>query len=116
MRIGELAKRSGLTTSRIRFYEDEGLLPKAHRGGNGYRDYPERAVARLHLIRDSQALGFSLSEIKFGLGQAGDADMPSRSDILEALRCKLEDLDAQAAVVAMRRRKVEHLIDEFRGC
>ena len=116
MRIGELAKRSGLSASRIRFYEEEGLLPKAHRGGNGYRDYPESALERLRLIRDSQTRGFSLSEIKFGLEQARGAAMPSRDDILEALRCKLGDLDAQAAVVNTRRHRIIELIDEFKGC
>ena len=48
MRIGDLAKRSGLTTATIRFYERQGLLPPPSRADNGYRDYTvtdlERAV------------------------------------------------------------------------
>ena len=41
MRIGELSKRTGISTSRIRFYEKHDVLPKPTRNGNGYRTYPD---------------------------------------------------------------------------
>lgn len=44
MKIGELAKRSGLTASRIRFYEAAGLITAVERQSNGYRDYSPDAV------------------------------------------------------------------------
>jgi MerR family transcriptional regulator, copper efflux regulator len=44
MRIGELSRQTGISTSRIRFYEKHALLPKAIRAGNGYRAYPDTAV------------------------------------------------------------------------
>ena len=44
MKIGELAKRSGLSPSRIRFYESVGLLKAVQRQPNGYRTYPDQAV------------------------------------------------------------------------
>ncbi len=44
MKIGELAERTGLATSRIRFYERIGLLKAARRQANGYRSYPDDAV------------------------------------------------------------------------
>jgi MerR family transcriptional regulator, copper efflux regulator len=71
MRIGELARRSELSTSRIRFYEAHGLLPKAERSDNGYRDYPDSVLETLRLIQGAQDLGFSLGEIRAGLAQAG---------------------------------------------
>ena len=43
MKIGELARRTGLTASRIRFYESLGLLPMVDRMPNGYRHYPKGA-------------------------------------------------------------------------
>ena len=46
MKIGELPRLTGLAASRIRFYEDAGLLV-AQRQANGYRDYPEQAVLLL---------------------------------------------------------------------
>ena len=64
MRIGELSRRTGISTSRIRFYEKHDVLPKPIRDGNGYRAYPDTAVKILSLIDDAQRLGFSLSEIR----------------------------------------------------
>lgn len=61
MRIGDLSRRTGISTSRIRFYERHDVLPKPIRRGNGYRSYPDATVKILHLIDDAQRLGFSLS-------------------------------------------------------
>lgn len=58
MKIGELARRTGLAASRIRFYEEAGLLV-VQRQANGYRDYPEQAVLLLELITGAQRAGFS---------------------------------------------------------
>lgn len=44
MKIGELAKRSGLAASRIRFYEKIGLLKTVKRSANGYRSYPPETL------------------------------------------------------------------------
>ena len=52
---------------RIRLYGAHGLLPKADRSDNGYRDYPDHVLEALHLIQDAQDLGFSLGEIRAGL-------------------------------------------------
>ncbi len=115
MRIGELAKRSLLTTSRIRYYESHGLLPKAGRGENGYRDYPDSMVSTLRLIDDAQGLGFSLTEIRDGLAQAGDAP-PSKRDMLEALQGKLISLDQHIEDVMLRRARIVELIEELEHC
>lgn len=64
MRIGELAKHSGLSHSRIRFYERLGLLKKVERTANGYRSYPQEALLVLELISNAQQAGFSLEEIR----------------------------------------------------
>ncbi|MFD8644198.1 MULTISPECIES: heavy metal-responsive transcriptional regulator [Streptomyces] len=64
MRIGELATRAGLSTKAIRFYEESGLLPEPPRTPGGYRDYPEQSVVRLSFVRDAQAAGLTLAEIR----------------------------------------------------
>lgn len=64
MRIGVLAAQTGLTTKTIRFYENAGLLPGPPRTAAGYRDYPAGAVTRLAFIRDAQAAGLTLAEIR----------------------------------------------------
>ena len=51
MKIGEIAAAAaGVTTSRIRFYEREGIIPAADRDTNGYRDYPVELVRMLQFI------------------------------------------------------------------
>jgi MerR family copper efflux transcriptional regulator len=112
MRISELARRTGLSASRIRFYEANDLLPKAQRSDNGYRDYPEGVVATLRLILDAQNLGFSLSEIRVVLAQAG-ANAPSKNDVLASLRGKLTSLDRHIEEMVLRRRRVVDLIEEL---
>ena len=64
MRIGELAKESGVTVETIRFYENEGLLPRAARSLNNYRCYTEGHLKRLFFIRHCRSLDMSLDDIK----------------------------------------------------
>jgi DNA-binding transcriptional MerR regulator len=64
MRISVLAAWAGLSTKTIRFYEQAGLLPEPPRTSAGYRDYPAEAAARLAFVRDAQAAGLTLSEIR----------------------------------------------------
>lgn len=64
MRIGALASTAGISTKAIRFYEQAGLMPKPPRTPSGYRDYPPQAAARLAFIRNAQAAGLTLAEIR----------------------------------------------------
>ncbi|MCQ9122361.1 Cu(I)-responsive transcriptional regulator [Rodentibacter pneumotropicus] len=63
MNISEAAKLSGLTTKQIRDYEKLGLLKPAKRNFSGYRHYEEKDIERLHFIRHSRNVGFSLQQI-----------------------------------------------------
>jgi DNA-binding transcriptional MerR regulator len=58
MKIGDLAKLTGLTASTIRFYEAKGLLKSVARQSNGYREYPLEAVSVLSIIINAQQTGF----------------------------------------------------------
>lgn len=64
MLIGDLAAAAGLSAKAIRFYEQAGLLPAPPRTPGGYRDYPPGAVDRPAFIRQAQAAGFTLAEIR----------------------------------------------------
>jgi MerR family copper efflux transcriptional regulator len=68
VRIGELARRTGLTVHTLRFYERKGLLALAPRGPSNYREFPSRSVERLKFIQEAQRLGFTLAEIRELLG------------------------------------------------
>jgi len=109
MRIGELSARTGIAASRIRFYERHAVLPKAIRGANGYREYPETAVKVLAMVASAQRLGFSLAEIRQSFSEAAP-DFPSRAGLAKALRRKLESIDQHLKEVRARRRQIVKLL------
>src|SRR5215470_12807218 len=62
MKIGQVAKLSGVGVETIRFYEREGVLPKPKRKASGYRLFETDTVQRIRFIRKVQGVGFSLKE------------------------------------------------------
>lgn len=62
MRIGELATRTGLSISAIRYYQRRGLVP-SRQVGSGWQRFGDEAVARLIIITPAKDCGFSLDEI-----------------------------------------------------
>ncbi|MEU3048064.1 MerR family transcriptional regulator [Streptomyces sp. NPDC006984] len=64
MRIGVLAAGAGVSTKAVRFYEQAGLLPAPPRTSSGYREYAPQAADRLAFIRDAQAAGLTLGEVR----------------------------------------------------
>jgi MerR family Zn(II)-responsive transcriptional regulator of zntA len=64
MTIGKLAKRAGVSTDAIRFYEDEGVLLPAEKTEAGYRLFGNDAVRRLAFIKHAQRCGMTLAEIR----------------------------------------------------
>jgi MerR family copper efflux transcriptional regulator len=64
MKIGEVARRSGVSIRALRFYERIGLLAPAARRPSGYRLYGERELHHLAFIRQASALGFTLASIR----------------------------------------------------
>jgi DNA-binding transcriptional MerR regulator len=93
--IGELARRTGLTTRTIRFYSDEGLLPPASRTGGGYRLYDGASLARLELLRTLRELGLGLPE--------ASAAVDGRASVAELARQHVSLLDEQIRVLRLRR-------------
>jgi DNA-binding transcriptional MerR regulator len=63
-KVGELAKRTGVSVRALHHYDGIGLLSPSHRSEAGYRLYAEADVARLQQIRSLRALGFSLEEAR----------------------------------------------------
>src|SRR5260370_24844462 len=64
MRIGELAQRAAVTPDTIRYYERVGLLGRAPRAPNRYRDYAAATLDDLRFIHKAQALGLKLHDIQ----------------------------------------------------
>lgn len=101
MRIGELAELSGLTASRIRFYESTGLIRAVERKSNGYRDYPPEALSILEIIASAQRAGFSLDQIRHMLPM-GQGDW-QHDELLLALRQKVAEIDEMQARLSENR-------------
>ncbi len=101
MKIGELAKRTGVPTSTIRFYESKGLLNAVAREANGYRTYPPEAVAVLSIITGAQQTGFSLDEIKQALPE--DISDWSHDPLIALLKKKVEDIEAMERRLAQNK-------------
>jgi len=103
--IGELARRTGVRTSAIRYYEDAGILPTPARA-SGRRVYDAGAVRRVDVLRFAQQAGFTLDEIKalfrgFGEGTTVGARWQKLA------RAKLEELDVLARRIERMRRAIE---------
>lgn len=114
MKIGEIAKAASVTTSRIRFYERQGIIPAADRDSNGYRDYPESLIALLKFIEQSQGLGFTLREIADVDIQTGD-HIVSCTDALTLLAKKRDAVTALIAEARDRKRRIEALMAELQA-
>ncbi|MGQ4658624.1 MerR family transcriptional regulator [Aeromonas enteropelogenes] len=108
MKIGELARQTGMAASAIRFYESRGLLSKVRREANGYRDYPPETIQLLTIISQAQQAGFSLDEIK----QLVPADISSwqHAPLLAALKTKVSDIEALEAKLAHNKQQLQTLI------
>jgi MerR family transcriptional regulator, copper efflux regulator len=112
MRIGDLAKLTGVSTSTIRFYEAQGLLPAAARLANGYRDYDRRAVEVVKFITRAGSLGFGLREVAMHLRSPRGEERKAR--LQAQLEAKLSQLDAHMKEVRARREIIADLIEEVR--
>ena len=77
--IGEVAARSGVATSALRFYEDQGLI-SAERNDSGHRRYPRSVLRRVAFIVFGQKVGLSLEEIRAELAQLPRNRAPDRAD------------------------------------
>jgi DNA-binding transcriptional MerR regulator len=110
LQIGELAKRTGLRASRIRFYEAQGLISAARRA-NGYRAYSNEALMTLNIITSAQDAGFTLDEIRrlvpanLSRGRSGA--------LLGALRKKIDDIKAMEKRLAQTRLQIAALIADI---
>jgi DNA-binding transcriptional MerR regulator len=92
VKIGELARRAGITPDAIRFYEREGLLPPPARTDSGYRDFGEGAVEDLDFIRKGQALGLRLSEIREVMDLTADGHAPC-DHVRASVTARLDDVE-----------------------
>src|SRR5246127_2269885 len=77
--ISEIARRSGVASSALRFYEQRGLI-RSERAGSGHRRYPRSVLRRIAFIVFAQRIGLSLEEISTELAKLPADRAPNRRD------------------------------------
>ncbi|MDF1644054.1 MAG: Zn(2+)-responsive transcriptional regulator [Pseudomonadales bacterium] len=95
MRIGELAKQSGLTVDTLRYYEKEGVIPAPARSESGYREYLPETVDFLRFVQSAKAVGFSLKECRNLLEIFHHRSAHTCAEVKSLSEIKLEELDQQ---------------------
>jgi DNA-binding transcriptional MerR regulator len=109
--IGQLASEAGVTAETIRFYEREGVIPKAERGGAGrYRRYRETDAERLRFVRRARDLGFSLDEVRDLLSLAAGDPRRSCGDVDAMAREHLAQVNAKIAQLTALRAELTRLM------
>jgi DNA-binding transcriptional MerR regulator len=103
--IGELARRTGVATSALRYYERIGLLSPAGRAGQR-RHYQKSSAERVALIRLYQDAGFTLAEIGRLLAAGGRA----RRGWTRLAEQKIAELDARIADAQRAKKLIEHAL------
>ncbi|WP_175711304.1 MerR family transcriptional regulator [Burkholderia ambifaria] len=103
LKVGELAKRSGLTVRTLHHYHAIGLLTPSARADNGYRLYDRHDIARLHQIQALRRFGLSLAEIGDHLNQ------PGTTPLVDLVARQIALLDRQLAQTAQLRERLVSL-------
>lgn len=110
MKIGEVAKQSGVSVDAVRFYERRGVLPTPERLASGYRVYTPATVERIRLARRLQGLGLNLDEVIDALhvSDRGDASCASERWRMEAV---LERVEAKMTELRSVRTEIRRVLD-----
>ena len=105
MKIGELAKRTGLSAHTIRYYERIALLPRAERDYGGQRDYDESILTWISFLKRLKATGMPIREMRqyAELRARGEQTGRARKELLELhrerVRQHLTELEASLLVL-----------------
>ena len=110
--IGQLAKRVGLRTSALRYYEQQGLLSPSGRTAAGYRLYAPEAEHTLRFIQRAQRLGFSLADIRALLKGWREGNL-SDETIIETAEKRYLALERQATQLMILRHELELFLHDM---
>jgi MerR family redox-sensitive transcriptional activator SoxR len=106
--IGEIAHRSGVAASALRFYEDQGLIHSRRTAGN-QRQYQRSTLRRIAFVQAAQRVGLALAEIKGALESLPDDRTPTRADWSRLSKTWRSRLDERIS-------ELERLRDDLDGC
>jgi MerR family redox-sensitive transcriptional activator SoxR len=109
--VGEVARRSGVAVSALRFYEAKGLIRSRRSAGN-QRRYEREVLRRVAVIRVAQRVGISLEQIAAALATLPQRQAPTRADWSRLSRLWRDELNQRIAQL----QKLRDALDDCIGC
>ncbi|BCG10460.1 Cu(I)-responsive transcriptional regulator [Buttiauxella agrestis] len=114
MNISDVAKKTGLTSKAIRFYEEKGLVTAPLRSDNGYRSYTQKHLDELTLLRQARQVGFNLEECRELVNLFNDPARHS-ADVKARTLQKVADIEKVISELQGMRQQLIALADSCPG-
>lgn len=115
LRIGEVARRSGVSVKTIRFYCDQGLLRPSGRSAGGYRMFNADTLAELVIIRALRAMDVSIAELARIL-RVRRAGVCNCSLLKASIAAKMEAIDGRLAELVAMKAELSRLLQSWQDC
>ncbi|MDR9855202.1 MerR family transcriptional regulator [Paenibacillus sp. VCA1] len=113
--IGELANQAGVHLETVRYYERRGLIPEPPRTKAGYRMYSEADVDHIRWIRQAQAIGFTLEEIRYLLMLRTGAIWPEK-EMRAYARDKITEIEKKINQLVEMKSLLESAVSQTNDC
>lgn len=114
LRIGQVAKESGVGVETVRFYESEGLIALPKRSASGYRQYSESIIEQIQFIRHAKKLGFSLKEIR-ELTELKRAPNARCDSVKATASAKIADIQRKIDALEQMKTALQPLVDRCKS-
>jgi DNA-binding transcriptional MerR regulator len=115
LRIGEVARRTGLPVKTIRYYCDEGLLQPKARSAGGYRLFDAENLAELAIIRALRAMDVSIPELARIL-EVRRAGVCNCSVLKDSIAAKMDSINLRIYELAAMKDELARLLDSWQDC
>ncbi len=115
LRIGEVAKRTGLSVKTIRFYCDQGLLQPSGRSEGGYRLFSEECFAELNLIRALRVMDVPLAELARIL-EVRRSGVCHCDRLKNSLSTKITSIDERILALEAMKAELQRLLQSWQNC
>lgn len=115
LKIGEVARRSGLSVKTIRFYCDEGLIHATSRSEGGYRLFADDVLAELALIRTLKAMEIPLQAVGQIL-ESRRSGVCTCQTLQATIRCKAGEIEQKIASLRCLHTELNRLLSTWQAC
>jgi DNA-binding transcriptional MerR regulator len=110
--IGEAAARAGVSADTVRYYERQGVLPRALRTDAGYRVYSDATVERIRLVKNAVGFGFAVKQVAAFLHACDEGQPPCRK-VRQSGSELLAEMDRRLAEMTAARDHMRGILDEW---